>query len=336
MKMHHRICTDAETVSNYPWLGRDRFEDPRPGAARRIVAETQEERFWRSLLPSLFAPGDTPGPVARALNHVAVVPIAHVTFLNLDYQIYLNHLMHTSAGAWIGHLICIPINVGLLFYALAIHTGGAWINAGLLLLALLATWYVAMARRLDNALWGAVVLALLGGLWVGANAGASSALALARGGELPWQHSPIVLIAIVSSLQAYSHLFEDNVPPRANFEEGWLPVRAFLWGEASELSLARRVLRLAWTPLGGLWGTLDEWWASAKLMPVYVLELMWMLGYRTEQRARHRALALEALESGDPALDFVGVGGGVSVAALGEPNADDAELPALVDPAWVG
>lgn len=282
----------------------------------------------------MFAPGARPGPLTRALNHVLVVPLAHVTFLNLDYQIYLNQLFHTSAGAWLGHLICIPINVGLLFYALAIHTGGAYFNAGLVLLALLATWYVAMARTLSSSLWGGVVLALLGALWAGANAGADRALAHAAEGALPWYLSPLALIVIVSTLQAGSHLFEEHVPPRANFEDHWVPVREFIWDDPDTTSLGHRLLRLAWTPVGLLWGALDEWWASAKLMPMYTLELLWALGYRTEQRDRFRAQTLEALASGDPSLDFVGVGGGVSVAALGEPSADDSQL-AMIDPAWI-
>ncbi len=318
-----------------PWLGRDAFAEPTPRSAQRLVAETGEERLWRRWFPRMFAPDRRPGPVVRGLHHVVVTPIAHLTFLNLDYQIYLNQILHTSAGAWLGHLVCIPINVALLFYALAVHTGAAapvfGLNAGLVLLVLLATWYTAMAVRMRAGLWAVFSLAVLLGLWALGNLGAGWALAAGR----PWFVEPLALIVAVSSLQAYSHLFERNVPPRANFEDHWLPVREFIWGDARELSLGRRLVRLAWTPIGGLWGALDEWWASAKLLPMYLLELLWMCGYQRGCRDHYRRVSRAVLASGDPALDFVGIGGGASVVALGE--ADEPELDAPfpeAEPSW--
>lgn len=303
-----------------PWLGRRQFAPLAHADPARFVPPTTEEQLWRRTFPRVFAPGRRPGPLTRALEHVVVVPLAHVTLLNLEYQIYLNHLLHTSGGTWLAHLICIPVNVALLFYALSMHTA----HGAALLFVLLASWYLAMAVKLRSGVWAAVVLAALAGLWALGSASASWVAGL--DGGVPWYLRPLALIAAVSTLQAYSHLFEEHVPPRANFERRWLPVREFIWGDPRELSLSRRLLRLAWTPLGGLWGALDEWWASAKLLPIYLLELLWMMGYHGEQRDAHRRLALAALASGDPALDWVGVGGGDSVAVLGEPSADDLGL----------
>lgn len=264
--------------------------------------------------------------------------MAHVTFLNLEYQVYLNQVLHTSGGAWLTHLVCIPLNVGLLFYALAIHTGSPgslFMNAGLVVLALLAAWYTGMALKLRSGLWAGASLMVLAGLWVLANVCASLAVgAVGAGAELAWYLQPITLIALVSGLQAYSHLFEEHVPPRANFQERWQPVREFIWGDPATTSLRARLQRLAWTPIGGLWGIFDEWWASAKLMPLYLLELLWAMGYRRAQRDYFRGLSLEALASGDPALDWVGVGGGASVAALGEACADDQPTTTLTEPTW--
>src|SRR5690606_26742574 len=128
----------AESACARPWAGRSFVVQPRAQAARCFVAETGEERLWRALVPGLFAPGPHASRWSRAVRHVLVVPLAHVTFLNLDYQIYLNQVMHTSAGAWLGHLLLIPLNVALLFYALTVHVG---VGAALVLLAALATWY---------------------------------------------------------------------------------------------------------------------------------------------------------------------------------------------------
>ena len=80
-----------------------------------------------------------------------------------------------------------------------------------------------------------------------------------------------------------------------------------------------------------------EWWASAKLLPVYLLGLLWMCGYHRSDRDRFRRITIEALASGDPALDWVGIGGGDSVAVLGEPNADELDdVPVFTEhePSW--
>jgi hypothetical protein len=252
--------------------------------------------------------------VTRVVNHVTVTPLAHITFLNLDYQIYLNQVLHTSAATWIGHLLFIPINVGLCFYALAVYAAGPsmLVNGGLLLLVLLLSWYVAMAVRMRARLWGVLSVTVLVSLWMLANVGASRAIAAG----LPWYLEPILLMIAGATLQAYSHLFEPNVPPRANFTRHWMPARQFLWDGRGQLPLRQRIARLAWTPIGGVWGTIDEWWASIKLLPLYVLELMWMCGYQRERREQFRRVSLTALASGDPALDWVGHGGAGSVMEL--------------------
>jgi hypothetical protein len=326
--MSSRPSKDAGLEHRLPWLGRARFRRPQPATPQRFVADTREEQLWRRCLPGVFAPGKRVSWPVRLLNHIVVVPLAHITLFNLEYQVYLNQILHTSAGAWLGHAVLIPLNVSLLFYALAFHTGAGVgfdplaLNASMALLAVLAAWYLGMAIKLRSLPWAAITLPAVALLWMAGNGCAGLVCGLEDGA--PWYLRPLPLIAAVSVLQAYSHLFEDHVPPRANFVERWLPVREFIWGDPEQVPLARRLLRLAWLPVGGLWGTLDEWWASAKLMPIYILDVMWAAGYRPAQREHFRSLALDALASGDPALDWVGVGGGASVAALGEFCADDA------------
>lgn len=315
-----RMDADEVVSCSRPWLGRALFETLKPVAPRRFVPETGEEALWRMLAPSVFAHDERPGALAQVLRHVLVVPIAHVTLLNLEYQIYLNQLMHTSAGAWLGHVVCIPLNVALLFYAIAFHGGSSVV--GLVLLALLAAWYLAMAKQQRSAPWAVASLSLLAGVWLLGDGLGGWAASLPGGA--PWYLRPLPLIFAVSALQSISHTFERNIPPRANFEQHWVSLREFVWG-TRELSLGQRLRSIAWAPIGLLWGTLDEWWASAKLMPIYVLELLWCCGHQPQQREQLRRRTLEAIASGDPALDFVGVGGGASVLELGE-------LPAVVAP----
>jgi hypothetical protein len=56
-------------------------------------------------------------------------------------------------------------------------------------------------------------------------------------------------------------------------------------------------------------GTVDEIVASPRLLPVLLLELLWLLGYDPVRRAAWRTLSARAIASGNPALDYIGIGG---------------------------
>jgi len=93
-------------------------------------------------------------------------------------------------------------------------------------------------------------------------------------------------------------------------------MREFMWGGEGRVPLWKRLANLSWTPIGTVWGTLDEWYSSAKLLPMFLLQLMWTFGYKPEQRREFREQTLEVLRRGNPALDWVGTGGGAFVGEL--------------------
>jgi hypothetical protein len=62
-------------------------------------------------------------------------------------------------------------------------------------------------------------------------------------------------------------------------------------------------------------GAVSESWASLRLMPYGWLILMMRLGYAPERRAELYEWAERAWATGNPALDFVGTGGGTFLAA---------------------
>jgi hypothetical protein len=307
----------------YPWIGAASFVDldaPRP---ERLVPPTREEAFWRRFCPSIFAPQGKPTLFARLVLHITVTPMAFVTFLNLHYQFYLSHLLHTTPQAWLSHAVCIPANVALLFYALALYapmgsSAPPFVNGGLLLAPLLCVWYLSMAAKLRNPLWGAAACAIVGVLFLAGNDLARVAVdpaAPSAWSSTPWYLHPLFLIGGVSVVQASGHLFEDRVPPRANRTDGWISMRDFVWG-GDEVPLWKRLTKLSWTPIGTLWGALDEWYSSAKLLPLFLLQTMWALGYKPEQRRQFHTETLEVLRRGNPAMDWVGTGGGAFVIAL--------------------
>ena len=293
----------------------------------RFVGATAEERFWVRAVPWLFAPArGRPNALAWMWHRIVVTPLAHVTFFNVEYQIYLNKIFHTSTLAKISHWLCIPINVMLLFYGLAQFTlpGGhpvahhpqpLMLNAGLLMLVVLLVWYVGVAVKLRSSLLGVLMVPWLTTLWMAGNTIYSLTFTLdaaARSWWLPtpWYLAPLFWMGIVSGVQAWSHLGEPLVPPRANGTRQWLRLRAYVLGpDSAPYQGFDRVRNGVKIFVGSLWGTVDEWWASMKLLPLITLEWLWRLGYHPEQRERFEALAASALESGKPALDFVGVGG---------------------------
>jgi hypothetical protein len=48
---------------------------------------------------------------------------------------------------------------------------------------------------------------------------------------------------------------------------------------------------------------------SPRLLPVLLLELLWLLGHDPVRRAAWRSLSARAIASGNPALDYIGIGG---------------------------
>jgi len=298
-----------------------------------FVPLTGEDRFWVERAPCLFAPVGGPHWLARLWHHVTVTPRAHVTFLNATYQIYLNHIFHTTLLARVGHSICIPLNVILLFYGLAqFRLAGAppeahaflpfEPTAGLLLAGALFAWYASVARRLASPL-----LAVICAAWIAGSSAVGTGLyhlaftlepaARTWWMPTPWYLAPLFWMGVVSSVQAWSHITEPLVPPRANGTDRWIAVEDYVHGRSSpNESLLRRALRGATVFMGSVWGTIDEWWASAKLLPYFLLEGLWLAGYRRDQREAFRALARRARASGNPALDWVGVGGGRFVSDL--------------------
>jgi hypothetical protein len=58
-----------------------------------------------------------------------------------------------------------------------------------------------------------------------------------------------------------------------------------------------------------IFGAIDEIVASPRLLPVLLLELLWLSGYDPARRAAWRALSAQAIASGNPALDYIGTGG---------------------------
>jgi hypothetical protein len=123
-----------------------------------------------------------------------------------------------------------------------------------------------------------------------------------------WVDRPLVWALGSALVVAASHAPEPFLPPRTVEGNRWRSIREYVL-ESPDLSTSRwlRALRVA---LFSLWGTLDELWASPRLVPYGVLLLMFRAGYRPDLSASYEEWVRRAWASKNPALDFVGIGGG--------------------------
>ena len=137
------------------------------------------------------------------------------------------------------------------------------------------------------------------------------ALALGRLGTVepsplaqPWAR-----VLFAGALQAGSHILEP-LPPRVTRSVHWILPAEYLLGRAGQRNppgtAARRAGQLT---AQAVFGTVDEIVASPRLLPVLLLELLWLFGHDPARREAWRALSARAIASGNPALDYIGTGG---------------------------
>jgi hypothetical protein len=273
--------------------------------------------FWMRHLPALFSP-DPPasGRLARWWGIATVTPATNVTGLNLRYQAYLNLVFHRTRLARAGHAICMPLIVAATLAALCPLRLGTWpalpglslpVNASLLAAIGLAAWWASWAVKERDAVWGACGVALTAVLYALANMAYQARPDAA--GFAALLGSPVAWMLLGSLLQAGSHVLEP-LPPRVSRSPYWVPVREYVLGPPqSQYGPGRVMRRCGHLAAQTVFGTVDELVASPRLMPVLLLEWLWLAGHRPRQSAEYRAMAAGAIAGGNPALDYIGTGG---------------------------
>jgi hypothetical protein len=73
------------------------------------------------------------------------------------------------------------------------------------------------------------------------------------------------------------------------------------------LSLTKKYLKLS---LQFIYGTIDELIAGPRLLPLVVLNILWKFGFLKELRKKYLNYSTMSLADGNPALDYIGTGGG--------------------------
>lgn len=283
---------------------------PAEGLPAELYAPpSREQLFWARHLRWLLAPAGRPSLLARAWGVIAVAPFAHITFFSLSYQAYLYDVFHQTRSARFWHQLCMPLNNLMIMAALAPVSVGS-VGGRTVYAAVVLAWYLAQAAASRLWLWGLAMLPIVGALHAGAGL---YHRAVVNGRFLA---SPFFWMALLSLVQAVSHASEQRLPPRVTASPRWKTIREFLAGPSLDGgntgAWALRLLRLA---AQVVWGTLAEFWASPRLLPYGVLAQLRARGYARQRLEALDRMTRRAIASGQPAVDFIGSGGGAFLRA---------------------
>jgi hypothetical protein len=289
-----------------------------------LLEPTAEMRRYARFFTRLLGLAEPhPGLLQRIFADGMVTPTAHFANLSLDFQAYLFIIFHRRRLSRFTHAVLQPLTVIALAAALsafrldgplpADHAAQIFdLNGAWLVGVLLAAWYTAQSLFNGMPLLAAIMsLFSLGsaaaGTWIfSVTHGRGGTDASARIALSPW-----TWVLGLSFLVMASHILEPLIPPRLNGHVRWAPASELFLLPEGGLRPARDLFRGAVRVvfLGILWGTLNELWAFWRLTPVSALTGLWALGYQPERRARVAAASAAAIGSGNPALDFIGIGG---------------------------
>lgn len=234
--------------------------------------------------------------LSRVLGALLVAPFTQLTLFSFDLQAFLYEVFHQRASARIGHFLGMPAVNFFLMAGLA----RVWPALGTAYAALLLVWYGILAHRTRMIGWWLVMVPVV--------------LALCAGAHLYHGPNPWLGALASAALIALSHVPEPKLPPRVTGAQGWLSMREYIGGLPGErLSARERGARVLSLGVQFVTGTLNELVASPRLMPYGFLMRMFELGYRPHVERRLREHVARALQSGNPAIDYVGTGGGVGL-----------------------
>ncbi|WP_330924859.1 hypothetical protein [Candidatus Sororendozoicomonas aggregata] len=279
--------------------------------AEVFVEPSNEAKFLLRNFGWLVSPPDKRGNfLSRAIRSAMVAPFTQMTFFSFDLQAFLFQIFHQTKLARFGHFtfmmfVNMFIMAGLRGVEIATLSNGVIFSGATTYAAILLIWYVAIA--LVTKLYGWMLISLPSVVVLYAASGAYIEW-------LPADHAlylnPWIATVISAFLIATSHILEPKLPPRAAKDFTWISVHDFILGKNgrnSTFTMARNTIK---TASFLIWGTLDECWASPRLMPYNFLMLMFEAGYKPEVYDKLKARADKAMESGNPAVDYVGIGGG--------------------------
>jgi hypothetical protein len=298
-----------------------------PVTVEVFAPPSSEARWLARHLSWLVAPeGGSPKWYTRLLGVSVVAPFTQFTVLSFDLQAFLFSVFHTRVWARLGHGLFMPMVNFFVMVALAqLRVGphptehgwsGPSLNGATLYAALLLAWYLAVASSARLYLWWAATVPLTLALAFGADAYYCHTFTLETAARswyapTPTLFNPWLWMTVSSFIIAASHAPEPKLPPRVGDPWRWMSLPESILGTRAQPNPPLlRLARASKVALQLVTGTLNEWWASPRLMPYNLLMLMFAAGYRPDVGEQAKTFAARALASGNPAIDYIGIGGG--------------------------
>jgi hypothetical protein len=278
------------------------------------------------VLGGLVSPRDgKPSFFNRVLGAILIAPFTQLSVMNYELQDYLFRIFHVKIWSRISHAIFMPV---LVFFMMVFFAQFRWhglpaepgwhqftFNGAYVYAVLLILWYLALAMTQQFYLWWWLTVPMVLLMAWGADLFFCAYVASLE--NFHWYaptdliHNPLLWMAVSANVLSLSHITEWMLPPRAVKSWHWVSFREAVMGEPSQRGSVVQVLRgLGQLAFQFISGAINEWWASPRLMPYNWLMLMFALGYKPEINQVQQDYADRAWASGNPALDYIGIGGG--------------------------
>lgn len=284
----------------------------------------KETRNLARLLRGLVAPKEgKPKTLNKIFGQFIIAPFTQLTIFNFDLQVFLFQVFHVSLITRLSHALFMPCVVFFMaalaaqlpLITLQVEPFSLALTGAHLYGILLCLWYLGLARRESFYRWWLLSAPLTLLITAGGDA-YYHAFALPAA-EATWYNStlpaynPLLWMTVSAFLIASGHAFDQQLPPRALDSFRWVTIKSAILDDNNRLKPLAECLKGLYVILFQfILGTINEWWASPRLMPYCWLMMMFGKGYKKERFAEIKGYAQKALESGNPALDYVGIGGG--------------------------
>jgi hypothetical protein len=288
----------------------------RPSPVDAEIYRAPSSEAWRLVRRASWLTSPERGQ-SRAMGrlglHFLIAPMTQLTFISFDLQAFLFVVFHRRLGSVLGHGIFMTTENLFLMAALrgvrVVELPFGVVDGGMLHALLLLAWYGAMAAQARLRLWFAVTAPIVLALYAASGP-------LARACHESLGIAPAWGALASAFLVAVSHAAEPDLPPRTVDSWRWVPLRQHLLEPG--IGPGARVLRMLHVVLLAITGTIAEAWASLRLMPYNWLLVMMRLGYAPARYAQIVEWRDRAWATGNPALDYVGTGGGTFLARPGD------------------
>lgn len=260
-------------------------------APRLLAPPSPPMRRWGRRLAPLIV---SPSPWARLSRYLLVTPLGHVTHACVPFQLYLYAIFHRSRVTRTVHRVGMPlINAAVLAWLVALFPAlGAAATLAYVVDGLARARHPLIAPARGPFLASTVAIASGAAAWGAAGA-----------------HGAWWVFLVAAACEAISHGAEPAAPPRTNGSADWIPMRRWFLPRPPASRPRALAFALASSTLSFFSGVCNELWGAWRLWP-YALALPRIeAGAGGPTGARFREVLSEALASGNPAIDAMGVGG---------------------------